>query len=356
MRKILSILFLTIFVCLDGNAQINQNKIGDKIYGDFDGDGKIESAFRVLTKKGQGNPVENGTPDKYEIHFSNKNINPIKVNCCWFKLINEGDLDEDGADEITIVQSPENGCIGTVSTFTIKDKKSNLLFKPFLLFICAELSDKELQKLIVTENNIIYYHEADPNDENLLNDSGDKINFLRLKKTVGLKLKVDKIKTTNEVLQSLSKGNGEELPENKSINNLKDLLAISELTLKDMVLELQYTWKVHPPQEDFSEKGYITERYIFSYNRNAKKQILKKCGRMDLSTRRSIWLTNFQSNDLELLNRIIKNLPYQGFELKNKQKSNSMYEDGNRIIIIQTQSDLENDLPKGSFSINVIVG
>lgn len=57
---------------------------------------------------------------------------------------------------------------------------------------------------------------------------------------------------------------------------------------------------------------------------------------MDLSTRRSIWLTNFQSNDLELLNRIIKNLPYQGFELKNKQKSNSMYEDGNRIIIIQT--------------------
>lgn len=146
--------------------------------------------------------------------FPIKILTPIKVNCCWFKLINEGDLDEDGADEITIVQSPENGCIGTVSTFTIKDKKSNLLFKPFLLFICAELSDKgELQKLIVTENNIIYYHEADPNDGvNLLPTSVIKLIFLRLKK-LGLKLKVDKIKTTNEVLQSLSKGNGEELPE-----------------------------------------------------------------------------------------------------------------------------------------------
>ena len=204
MKQLLTISIFAIIFCLNANAQKIPNKIGDKIYGDFNGDGKEESAYRVLTKKGYGNPVENGTPDQYEIHFSDKTINPIKVNCCWFKLINEGDLDKDGADELTIVQSPENGCIGTVSTFTIKDKKSNLLFKPFLLFICGKLSNVELQKLVITENNIVYYHEADPNDENLLNDSGDKINFLRLKKTVGLKLKVDKIKTTNDVLSQIS--------------------------------------------------------------------------------------------------------------------------------------------------------
>ncbi|WP_121965789.1 hypothetical protein [Myroides sp. N17-2] len=158
----------------------NNETVGNKIYGDFNGDGKFEYAYRKLTKKGYGNPVENGVPDEYEIHFSDNSINPIKVGCCWFKLINEGDLNNDRADEITIVQSPENGCIGRVSTYTIKNNKSNYLFEPFSIFVCAEISNNELEKLIVKENNTIFYFEADPNDENQLNDDGTKIRFERL--------------------------------------------------------------------------------------------------------------------------------------------------------------------------------
>lgn len=142
---------------------------------------------------------------------------------------------------------------------------------------------------------------------------------------------------------------------NSQINNLKDLLEISELNVEEMVSELQGIWKLNPPVQDTSEKGFITERYIFSYNRDNKKQVLKKCGRMDMSTSQTIWLTNFVSNDKELLNRITKNLVYQGFELKGKMKSNSMYEDGNRIVTIQTESDVDYKLPNGCYSINVIV-
>lgn len=62
---------------------------------------------------------------------------------------------------------------------------------------------------------------------------------------------------------------------NSQINNLKDLLEISELNVEEMVSELQGIWKLNNPEQDTSEKGFITERYIFSYNRNNKNQVLK---------------------------------------------------------------------------------
>ncbi|WP_284652106.1 hypothetical protein [Flavobacterium terrisoli] len=164
------------------NAQTDKKKVGDKIYGDFNGDGKFEYAFSVLTKKGKGNPVEDGVPDGYQIQFSDKKIKSIKVDCCSFRLINEGDLNKNGSDEISIVQAPMNGCSGLVSTFTIKNDKSYYLFEPFSIFICAELSDEEIQKLVFIEKDYVYYLEADPNDENLLNESGEKIRFERLRK------------------------------------------------------------------------------------------------------------------------------------------------------------------------------
>lgn len=139
------------------------------------------------------------------------------------------------------------------------------------------------------------------------------------------------------------------------INNLKDLLGISELNVEETFEELQNTWKLNPPIQDTSEKGFITERHTFSFNLDNKKQVLKKCGRMDLETNKTIWLTNFISNDKDLLSRITKNLTYQGFELNGKLKSNSMYEDGNRIVTIQTESDNDYKLPIGCYSINVIV-
>lgn len=142
---------------------------------------------------------------------------------------------------------------------------------------------------------------------------------------------------------------------NSQINNLKDLLEISELNVKQMVSELQYSWELQPPVQDASEKGFVTERYTFTYNRDNKKQILKKCGKMDLNSQQKFWLTNFISDDKDLLNKITQNLTYQGFVLKGKPTTNSMYEDGNRIVTIQTKSDNDYPLPKNCYSIIVII-
>lgn len=148
---------------MEGNYSDQQ-----KIFGDFNGDGKGEYAHRVLTKKGKGNPVEDGTPDEYEIQFSDKNIMPIKVDCCWFRLVKEGDLNNDGADEFSIAQSPMNGCIGSFKTFTIKNNRGSLLFESFAFFRCDEVTNTELEKLVVYEKGITYYFERDPNEDKVL--------------------------------------------------------------------------------------------------------------------------------------------------------------------------------------------
>lgn len=161
---------------IDSNA-----KIGGKIYGDFNGDGTTEYAFRVLTKKGFGDPVEEGVPDEYEVHFSDKNIKPIKGKLLWFSLINEGDLDNDGSDEFTACQEPMNGSLGLVNTYTIKNGKSYYLFAPFFRFWFDDVISLELQDLVENDNGIVYYYDYDANGEFSKNKFGKKIRAKKVK-------------------------------------------------------------------------------------------------------------------------------------------------------------------------------
>ena len=45
----------------------------------------------------------------------------FRVGCCDGYLINEGDLDGNGTDEITVFQSPVNGCTYRFRTFTCRN-------------------------------------------------------------------------------------------------------------------------------------------------------------------------------------------------------------------------------------------
>lgn len=151
----------------DANKQTSINgNIGERIYGDFNGDGQYEYAYRKLVKEGYGGSrVDGGVPEEYEIQFSDSTIRSIPVGCCGFTLMNKGDLDNDGADEIIIVQDPHNGCLGRVQTYTIKNNKGRYLFEPFFLFICDGVSDEDMLGLIVKENYTVYYYEVDLNEQ-----------------------------------------------------------------------------------------------------------------------------------------------------------------------------------------------
>ena len=138
------------------------------------------------------------------------------------------------------------------------------------------------------------------------------------------------------------------------INNLTDLLDVSKLTLQEMVSELQYTWETQQPEQIITEKGFVTERYKFIYKQENAKQILQRSCRMELQTTLTFCITNFIFSDKTLLDRIVTNLKYNGYELKGTQGKQSMYEDGNNIITVDTNFKNVNGVIV--YNIGVVIG
>ncbi|WDF45774.1 hypothetical protein PQ459_12795 [Chryseobacterium sp. KACC 21268] len=162
----LIIIFLTFGIWTFGQTSKNK-KVGEKIEGNFLGNGKIIVATAVKTKEGKGNPVENGTPDEYEVRFSDSKLKPIKSACCEIILINEGDLDQNGTDEISIYQASMNGCIYTMSTYSFINGNWKKIANSFLVPTgCESINYDDLQKIIFREKDNIYYLRKDMSDEN----------------------------------------------------------------------------------------------------------------------------------------------------------------------------------------------
>lgn len=164
MKKILN-LSIILFGLQLSNAQLTKSTIGEKIEGHFTNKNVLESLSVKQTKKGLGNPVEDGVPDEYSLVSSSKTL---KLGCCEATLINEGDLNGDGFDEISVVQAPMNGCTYTFSTFTNVNGTWKKLFEPFMFSNgCEPPSNKDLLNKVFIEKGSIYSLQTDPNDENM---------------------------------------------------------------------------------------------------------------------------------------------------------------------------------------------
>jgi hypothetical protein len=182
MKQLLIVMIIGLFACGQPSQDKKSNArkqekvemkhsslppIGKKIQGNFKGDGQSYIATATKTKAGQGNPIEDRTPDEYEIQFSSDNLKSINAGCCDIRLINEGDLNNDGSDEISIFQAPMNGCTYSMTTYSLINGIWIQIVKTFLIPTgCDNISDVDLQKRIFKEENTIYFLETDLNDEN----------------------------------------------------------------------------------------------------------------------------------------------------------------------------------------------
>ncbi|OOV18967.1 hypothetical protein [Flavobacterium sp. LM4] len=125
----------------------NQDEAVETILGDYNGDGKIESAF-ISPKSGYitffpdtlGNVTELGKLD------------PKKS-----KLINEGDLNNDGAEDFSVYTKLDG--LGTLSTFIYNRGMPWRVSLRVILKKDEKVNNEDLEKRIFKENNEIYYYE-----------------------------------------------------------------------------------------------------------------------------------------------------------------------------------------------------
>lgn len=167
MKRFITIKYLSLMSFLGFSLNLQTPTVGTSVEGDFDGDGSKEYAFLVLTEKGGGHPLDGGTADKYSIKFSSNDLKSLPIGCCEARLVNEGDLTNNGTDELSIYQAPVNGNTYTMTTYSFINGDWKVLFDPFLIPTGGDyLSDEELQSRVFLQGDSIYYYDVDVNDEN----------------------------------------------------------------------------------------------------------------------------------------------------------------------------------------------
>lgn len=86
--------------------------------GDFDGDGEKEE---LIVIKPEQDTSGNYTSTTTKISFTNLNLPEINIeNCIGVNVLNENDVDGDGADDFSIVIKKPNGDIGNTILYTYK--------------------------------------------------------------------------------------------------------------------------------------------------------------------------------------------------------------------------------------------
>lgn len=135
-----------------------------RIEGDFNGDGNRDSAFGVIYRRA----MEQEGQDEYVIRFSNPDIKPLVTGYGEIRLINEGDLNSDGRDDISVYQAPLHGCTYVMSSWAFTNTGWKQITDPWLVYNgCNYLSDEDLQHRIVMEDGVVYFYQEDPHDEHL---------------------------------------------------------------------------------------------------------------------------------------------------------------------------------------------
>ena len=165
--KISGILVLILlFGCEKSNSQ-NEN---DKLYGDFNGDGKKEYAWVKSPERLDENyEIDYGKDDERGdlafycpggcnsvIYFSDKSIVPITIeNSFGGSLENYGDLNNDGSDNIAFWNNNISyaGTGSTLYIFTTKNSESN--------YVDAKRKDYQLIEPIYVKLDAMEFHKVE---------------------------------------------------------------------------------------------------------------------------------------------------------------------------------------------------
>jgi len=139
---------------------------GKLIFGDFLGNATQIGAWTQVVREGMSDSVSH----VHRIYFMSGKIQPLELTSDQLDIlmINEGDLNADGSDELSVYTYPNHGCTNTLTTYSLKNGKWHVLMSPLLVpTFCETISHDALQNRIFVEQNEIYKMEVDLNSEDM---------------------------------------------------------------------------------------------------------------------------------------------------------------------------------------------
>ena len=132
----------------------------ESVTGNFTG--KNVTAIATLIHAG----TDSEDPAQYSITFNDPTIAAVPGVCCGVLLVNEGDLNRDGNDELGVANAPLHGCTYDYQVYTYKNTKWNPYIDMFLIpNACDGIDRDKVQELVFKEGNTVYYMKTDVNDE-----------------------------------------------------------------------------------------------------------------------------------------------------------------------------------------------
>jgi hypothetical protein len=142
------------------------------VEGYFDVGMKRDTAYGVFFGKTgiareDAEDGESGIEMQYVVRFADPKIKPMPVvNGRHIRLVNEGDLNGDGQDEISIFAQSMHSCVFTTSTWSYLEGRWRRITDYWHVpTTCNYMSDEELESRIVQEDGVIYYYETDMSDK-----------------------------------------------------------------------------------------------------------------------------------------------------------------------------------------------
>jgi hypothetical protein len=142
--------------------------LGKKVQGDFNGDCKIESLEVYMAKEGFGHPQTDSVYEYnlFKFRCSDKGIQlPDDIsNYPHPQLVNEGDLNNDGSDELSIIDYSTNGTQVDMKVYSFDGKKWKQILSPTIEpGVGTDITLDELQKRVYLKDGKICYMNSDVN-------------------------------------------------------------------------------------------------------------------------------------------------------------------------------------------------
>ncbi len=159
-----------------GSPPENAQFIPDTVHveGYFDEDTNCDKGYGVFVGNTHNDGVSGGsieapTEKQYIVRFQDNRIKPMPVMTGrHIRLVNEGDLNADGKDEISIFVLSTRSCMYTASTWSYTAGRWIRITDYWSIpTLCDYLSDEDLQNRIVMEDGMLYYYETDVSDKDL---------------------------------------------------------------------------------------------------------------------------------------------------------------------------------------------